>query len=50
MGATNMSNSDFEKNLFITYLDEVESYNLGDYSFMSIVSISMRKNYYKNVI
>lgn len=45
-----MSNSDFEKNLFITYLDEVESYNLGDYSFMSIVSISMRKNYYKNVI
>lgn len=50
MGATNMSNPDFDKNIFITYLDEVESYNLGDYSFMSIVSISMRKSYYKEII
>lgn len=50
MGASNMSNSDFSKNLFITYLDEVKTYTLGDYSLINIVSISMKKSYYINNI
>ena len=41
-----MSNTDFDKNLFITYLDEVKAYTFEKYLSTYIVSISMKKNYY----
>ena len=43
-----MRDPDFEKNLFITYLDEVTAYDLGAYSYTAIASISMKKDYYIN--
>lgn len=45
-----MRDPDFEKNLFITYLDEVTAYDLGAYSYTAIASISMKKDYYINNI
>ena len=41
-----MSNTDFDKNLFITYLDEVKAYTFEKYLSTYIVSISMKKSYY----
>lgn len=41
---------EFEKNLYITYIDEVENYTFRNANFISIVSISMKKVDYINII
>lgn len=43
-----MLREEFEKNMYITYLDEVVNYTFGDMSYKSIVSISMAKSVYIN--
>lgn len=46
----NTEREEFEKNLYITYIDEVENYTYPDVIFKSIVSISMKKTNYISCI
>lgn len=46
----NKAKDNFNKNLYITYIDEVENYTFPNANFKSIVSISMKKIDYINCI
>ncbi|MBA4688679.1 MAG: hypothetical protein H2184_16180 [Candidatus Galacturonibacter soehngenii] len=45
-----MNREEFEKNMYITYLDEVINYEFKEVSYKSIVSITMRKLDYINIL